>query len=287
MFWAAVGYDVLLFVGISQKSTADKLKDREGFCRFYAFGKAVCDYLAYAGDERSDLTTAAAKVEKLMKDAQETSKEEERDMRRRLQACCDQFCKLVGGPQVLSEDGVRMNLNRTMQVLNRTGSLKSADHLRETHKYAWMVLPFIKNSVGRELGPEKEFGLEFSGSGRTRTDIKGSDMDVFLFAKSSSSVSEEMMGKLWASLWSRCRKYNMYGTILPLHPPPLADFRDKSRKPRPRPRHADLTTSPRRSALRIVVKGRGDEDLDSGLVDSRIGWNRGLMVITYTILILL
>lgn len=84
-------------------------------------------------------------------------------------------------------------------------------------------------------------------------------MDVFLFAKSASSVSEEMMRKLRASLWSRCRKYNMYGTVLPLHPPPLADFRDKSRKPRPRPRCTDLTTSPRRSALRIVVKGRGDD----------------------------
>ena len=102
MCWAAVGHDLCFFVEISQKSTADNLKDPEGFCRFYAFGKAVCDYLAYAGNERSDLTKAAAKVEKLIKDAQETSKEEKRDMRRRLQACSDRFCNLVGGLEVSS-----------------------------------------------------------------------------------------------------------------------------------------------------------------------------------------
>ena len=94
-------------------------KDRSGFCRFMAFGRAVASYLEYKDGNRTSLDgdDAAATVEKLMKDAQQ-SKREANDMLRRLRAiarrfkrCCEQF---IWPPQ----EERRANLCELLKILN-------------------------------------------------------------------------------------------------------------------------------------------------------------------------
>ncbi|CAE7240309.1 unnamed protein product [Symbiodinium sp. CCMP2592] len=226
-------------------------QDFTGWRRFIAFGQGVCDYLQYADKKRSDLTKAAAIVQKLMKDAKETSAEEARDMRIRLQACCDQFCRLTARSRIWDETGYEPGTpaRRKHDAL----LIKEADELRPRVNYARIVLPMIKFCVGREIG--KNYGLEFRGSGRTRTDIHGSDMDLFIFDESlGGPVSEVMLRKLRKCLQKRIEAYNTYGTVLPNRPRPLQNFQDKTPHPKPRARRLALTTSPRGSALRILAQ---------------------------------